>query len=198
MKKLLPLVFIFFVSCSKEVTQIAIGDPFNSIQNTSTISIPNYSYLSDSLGTTIKVLGDAAANQLKEHYGPDLPVPIAYIDTLSADFQIQWIPVQAKFIAAGVFSKQPDIKTIDGNGINNSADCIWLWNNAMGTGTTNLIAFNDGRSVSGISNGQPVYYNDLKPMEKGKTYYLMMWAWNDDATKIEFSSKLIRILIRAH
>jgi hypothetical protein len=197
MKKLLPLIFIFCASCKKDVLVISAGDPFNSIQNTNTITIPNYSYLSDSLGTTVTVLGDVEANQMKEVFGPDLPVPIPYNDTLSADFQVLWLPVKAKFIAAAVFKKEPDIKTIEGNGINNSADCVWLWNNGMGTGTTNQIGFDDGKSISGIVNGEPAYSNELVPLTKGKTYYLMMWAWNDDATKIEFSSKLIRIVIKA-
>jgi hypothetical protein len=196
MKKIFPFLIILFASCSKDVTQITIGDPFNSISNTATIKLVSVPYSSANLGITLHTPADDNANELEERFGPDLPVPAPHIDTLSDDFEIEWEGVKAKFVAAGVFSKPPDVGTIDRNVINNSNECVWLWNTGFGTGNGNHIAFDDGKSVSGISNGQPVYSNTLVPLTKGKRYYLMLWAWNDDATRIEFSSKLIILYIK--
>ena len=172
-------------------------DPYNSIQNTGNITINSAQYHSDSLNINLFSPGDVDANQLREEFGPDFPVPVAVIDTISADFQIFWDAVPAKFIAAGLFAEPPDIKTIDGNAITNSGKCVWLWNNGFGTGSSGQIAFDDGRSIASISNGEPVYANTLHSLQKGKTYFLMMWAWNSDATRIIYSSKLIRISIKA-
>ncbi len=197
MRKFLPLILFLFASCSKDVTQITIGDPFNSISNTASIKMVSVPYTSANLGIDLRTPGDDNANELREEFGAEVPVPSPVTDSLSDDFEIEWQQVKAKFIAAGVFSKPPDIGIIDGNIINNSNDCVWLWNSGFGTGNSNHIAFDDGRSVIGISNEQPVYSNTLLPLTKGKRYYLMLWAWNDDATRIEFSSKLIIIYIRA-
>ena len=197
MRKFLPLILFLFASCSKDVTQITIGDPFNSISNTASIKMVSVPYTSANLGIDLRTPGDDNANELREEFGAEVPVPSPVTDSLSDDFEIEWQQVKAKFIAAGVFSKPPDIGIIDGNIINNSNDCVWLWNSGFGTGNSNHIAFDDGRSAIGISNGQPVYSNTLLPLTKGKRYYLMLWAWNDDATRIEFSSKLIIIYIRA-
>jgi hypothetical protein len=196
MRKILPLIIILFTSCSKDVTQITIGDPFNAISKTSSIKLISVPYSSANLGITLLTPGDDDANELREELGPDLPVPVSAVDTLSDDFEIEWQPVNAKFVAAGIFSKPPDVGTIDGNVINNSNDCVWLWNSGFGTGNSNHIAFDDGKSVSGISNGQPVYAGTLVPLTRGKKYYLMLWAWNDDATRIEYSSKLAVLYIK--
>lgn len=196
MRKILTLTLLLFASCSKDVTQISIGDPFNAISNTASIKLISVPYTSSNLGIQLFTPGDENANELREELGPDLPVPVSAVDTLSDDFEIEWQQVKAKFVAAGIFSKPPDVGTIDGNVINNSDDCVWLWNSGFGTGNSNHIAFDDGKSVSGISNGQPVYTSTLVPLTKGKKYYLMLWAWNDDATRIEYSSKLIVLYIK--
>jgi hypothetical protein len=188
-------VILLFFSCKVEEEALPATDAFNAIPNTGSIRIPAYSYLPAG-AAPVNVKGDAGANQFKEEYGADPPVLIPVIDTLTADFEVQWTPVPSRFIAAGIFRKIPATSNPDKNSINNTADCVWMWNNAMGTGNNGAIRYTDGRSVDAIVNGNPVYENALQPLQPGVVYYFMLWAWNEDATKIIYSSRVIRILIK--
>lgn len=196
MKKILTAAFLLFLaSCKVEEEAMPETDAFNAIPNTGSILIPPYSYTLPN-GTSLEVTGDDGANLFKEEYGAEPPVLIPVIDSLTADFTIRWTPVPTRFVAAGIFRKVPATSNPDKNSINNTDDCVWLWNNAMGTGSNGNITYDNGKSVDSIVDGNPVFESTLLPLQPGTLYYLMLWAWNEDATKIIYSSKVIRLIIK--
>ena len=196
MKTVFPFILVLFIiSCKVQEEILPETDVYNAIANTGTIVIGSYTYI-DSAGSTISVKGDGSANELREATNPDYPNPPPFIDTLTSDFTLKWTEVPARFIAAGVFTEVPSTSTPDKNSINNTDDCVWLWYFGNGEGSKTSCTYSHGRSVSAIEDGEPVYEPVNTELEAGRLYYVILWAWNEDATKILYSSKVIRIVIK--
>lgn len=197
MKKIITvLLIVILASCKKDpLPESVIGVGDNALIDTKNIEIPSYSYHSEDLNLDVSVSGDEGANQLRTEFSPEFPTPVTVYDTLSADFAIRWNSIPPRFISIGLFDANPTINTADGLQITNTDNCVWLWNSGMDFNATGEVTFKNGRSVKSVSGSQITFEDDLLPLDVAKNYALIIWAWNEDATKIEYSSRLIRIRI---
>lgn len=95
--------------------------------------------------------------------------------------QFTWTPTHKKYVMLGLFSQQI---TIQGNSINNTDKVIWVWYSGLGGGEGDISYLNGVSIINGDFNQQvsPI------PLQKGKSYYYAVWAWDDQAKTITDSS----------
>jgi hypothetical protein len=164
--------------------------------NTSPIFIPAYAYatppgLVAELGSTVQVLGDTSINGLMEASG--CCELLQHIDKYPAEPVFEWENAQSNLVAAAIFKDRIRV-SLDGGRIQNTGDIVWTWNSGMGTGSQSsgktVIAYKDGKDVEG---GQTLA--STTPLEIGKVYFWAVWAWNENGTTINFSSRAIPFLV---
>lgn len=94
-----------------------------------------------------------------------------------------WTATGNKYVMLGLFSR-PVI--LQNNSIQNNTDLIWVWHSGIGKGREGDVAFNDGLKVI---NGNLDGAVTPTPLDRGRTYYLAIWAWDEEGLEITNSSK---------
>lgn len=112
------------------------------------------------------------------------------MDTSCPTPGFEWSAIDNRLIACAVFSSLPQL-TQDGKNISNARDIIWTWNPsfklaARASGKMR-IAFSDGLNVR---DGKIIYGTDPAPLEKGKIYYWIVWAWDNNGIAVTKSSRV--------
>ena len=189
-EEMFPCVSTDLYSLSTKINDNTIFD------NTNPIFIPTYSYatppdLVGTLGSTAQVLGDTSINNLLEANG--CCELLQHIDKYPSEPIFEWENLQSNLVAAAIFNDRIRV-SLDGGRIQNTEDIIWTWNSGMGTGSQSsgktLIEYKDGKDVAG---GQTL--TTATPLEARKVYFWAVWAWNENGTAINFSSRAIPFLV---
>jgi hypothetical protein len=90
-----------------------------------------------------------------------------------------------------VFSERVAIDNAKNQIINDDA-IVWAWNTGMGTGREGTIGYLDGCSVI---DGEIQYGIDPDPLVQGATYLLAIWAWDQRADEVRYSSREIPFVV---
>ncbi|MBC8046090.1 MAG: hypothetical protein H7Y00_04795 [Fimbriimonadaceae bacterium] len=200
MKFFIPILLLSVLSCKKERyecvnSNTVEGQIFNC---TYLIEIPPYSYIDSfitgtSAPATIEIFGDATYFQLLPPYSADVPVPQGNFDNFTQHYQIQYATYNLNEMIAGIFT-EPIITSLDfPRQILNLEKMIWTWNTSL-SADDGVINYNEGVSVSVTTDGV-INYLPLTLLDIGKTYYIAMWGYNDEATVVEYSSRQIEMKI---
>lgn len=97
--------------------------------------------------------------------------------------QFVWEAPKNEITMLGVFNRPIEINS-DGS-ILNITDLVWVWHSGLGNGRIGNVFFNDGRSINGddiTSVTNPI------PLERGRTYFWAVWAWDDFGLDLTHSS----------
>ncbi len=106
------------------------------------------------------------------------PYPWAQITSQTPTFR--WQPTNNRHVVAAVFDSPAVVA--DGN-IDNTDDIVWIWHSGLGLDDEGNVSFK--RGVDGIQSGQPT-----EPLERGRTYYWAIWAWDDLGAHVTHASPL--------
>jgi hypothetical protein len=193
MKKLIYLACLSWAACNSESAEPLSQVDASTIFKTALLPIPHYEYGDN--GDTIEVFGDELVFTFLP---PDCPMvpggcpPELFHEQFTRHFKIEWTDVGTELVMIGIFKKNISAQTV-GPFINNDTDMIWTWHSGMPTGNKGNVFYEDGRSViDGIID----YENDpaILPVSSS-IYHLGIWAWNNEGTRIIYSSHPIRIQI---
>lgn len=115
------------------------------------------------------------------------------LDALPPRPQLAWEFTGHELIAAAIFERDVEL-VANGASIANVEDAVWLWNSGMGganaAGNRVRVDFSDGRDVL---NGQ--VQPTVTPLDSGRLYRWLVWAWNDTGTQVVASSRAIPFLV---
>jgi parallel beta-helix repeat protein len=165
------------------VTNIWDDDPFNFVPSTS---------CSDGNNIVVQGSGNIIYRFIPKQFIPSFQNTVLidqieprfgeFINTTTPDFFWTGTTTEIQFIA--VFTKPPQIRE---SGISNVSDIIWTWNPGLGTGSIGSVEFKDG--------GSPMTEDLFKVeafegLDKGRTYYWIVWQWNEEGLVIDRSSQI--------
>jgi len=94
-----------------------------------------------------------------------------------------WIASGNSLVFSGVFNKPISFQN---NTIVNNADLVWVWHSGLDRGREGDVSFYEGVNVL---NGELDNSTQPVPLEKGRSYYWAVWAWDEDGLKITHSSE---------
>jgi len=97
--------------------------------------------------------------------------------------QFVWEGPNNKITMLGLFNRPIEINS-DGS-IQNITDMVWVWHSGLGNGRIGNVYFEDGRAINGnnITN-----VSNPTPLERGRTYFWVVWAWSDTGLELTHSS----------
>lgn len=101
--------------------------------------------------------------------------------TKTPDFT--WVPIDRDVVVAIVLDRPP---VFDSQGNLKTENIKWLWHSGLETSIQGSVSFADGISITGgdLSEASPAV-----PLVTG-SHYWAVWAWSNDATRIDASSIL--------
>ncbi|MFI5172664.1 MAG: hypothetical protein ACHQFW_09745 [Chitinophagales bacterium] len=200
MKKYWLILLVGAVSCKDEfddcVNPVSTGGQIFSC--TYLIEIPYYIYFDEFLdGDTtpvpVKVLGDSSYYLFTSPLSADVPVPQNDFSTFSQHFEIHWASTSIKELTVGIFTNPILTNDDSPREILNPQDMVWMWNTGMGE-DDGVINYSEGSSVSVEPDGT-INFLPQHLLQVGATYYLGMWGYNDEATKVIYSSRQIELKV---
>jgi hypothetical protein len=187
MKQLLFIgLIISLVGCGEVDTSV----PFTNqtiFECRNYIEIPQYTYKDNITGKTYTFHGTCSDIISTPDEDSTYVIPYDYYDTISTTPPFVWKKTNAKNVMVAIFEDRISID-ISKQQIKNVNSIVWAWNTGMSAGQEGAISFNNGCNVV---NGSIRYDESPIPLTKEKTYILAIWAWDDNASKIAFSSREI-------
>lgn len=165
----LASILLGIVACTPD-NQV-INNPDLVFPNSFSLNVPSYYYL-DSM---YYVSGDSGYAS-------------AIVDTLNNDPLFRWDTFNTKITCCAIFMKQIIVK---GGIITNPEDMVWQWHSGMKKGQNGYVQFSDGKNVI---NDTIDYGNAPFPLKK-HNYFWAVWAWNNSATSILYSSRQMQFYV---
>lgn len=89
-----------------------------------------------------------------------------------------WQMDAANIVALGVFNKRIIIRN---NEITNKEDLVYFWHSGMSAGRPGSIEYNDGRRYI---DGELEQSEIPSALERGKTYFWSVWAWDNEGLSV--------------
>ncbi len=94
-----------------------------------------------------------------------------------------WTSTGAAYVFLGIFVKPAKWQN---NSFTNTEDIIWIWHSGMTSGMDGDVRFYDGRN---ILSGDILQTSSPTPLQRGRTYYWVVWTWDQQGIKIIKSSQ---------
>jgi len=172
------IIIILAYRCEKNNINESEFDVNNNIEKllfnvSKEIIIPEYIY-EDEDGYQYKI------NGTKDPYK---------IDTVNKRPKIKWDTIDSPLTIVTISTDSLIVKS---NRIINIEAIIWLWHNGLKNGKNGNISFYNGCNVI---NGKIQYTEAPIDLEKGKLYFLNIWAFDYFGKKIKYSSKQKKIFV---
>ena len=96
---------------------------------------------------------------------------------------LAWVAPNSPLTVAAIFQNKIDVSA---NGkITNTSDIVWLWHSGLSSGRAGAVEYSEGKSVN---DDDLVNVSDPVPLEKGRTYYWIVWAWDSEGKHVKYSS----------
>lgn len=185
---ILFILIIGALGCAPANAPIDFRIPFTDqaiFKNADYIEVPFYTY--DDNGKTYIVHGTSMdIIDYDGHERTDVMVS-TIIDTISDQPVFAWEKTYAKNVMVAIFNERVVVNN-EKQQIENSSSVIWAWNTGMSTGQEGAISYDDGCDVV---DGDILYNEEPTPLVRGKGYVLAIWAWDDEANKVIYSSREI-------
>jgi hypothetical protein len=118
-------------------------------------------------------------------------IPYDYFDTLSNRPAFVWERTKSRYIMVAVFRERVAFDYKESR-ISNYHDIAWAWNTAMSSGQEGSIGYSDGCNVV---DGEIEYGKNPDPLEGGRSYILAIWAWDNSANLVTYSSREIPFIV---
>ena len=170
------LLMLYYAGCERD--EDTIFNEYLIFQNSYEIEVPPYWYYTGS-GDSVYVRGDLSYDS-------------ETIDTLTSTPTLAWDSVESKLLCAIIFNE--NIKIENYSIANDTSDIVWIWHSGLTEGVNGLVEFDQGIKRMNISDSEPLIKADS--LEKGHIYYWGVWGWNASGTKINFSSRELRFIVR--
>lgn len=147
---------------------------------------------SDGANISVEGFGSVIFGQLANPTTPlfsterriELISPIASQLTSSTTPTIYWLPSGSRLAAAAIFSKIPSVGI---HGIENTKDIVWFWNSGLGGGFSGQMSYSGGLHPIG---GDLSRLESPIPLQSGRTYYWVVWEWNELNGQVSASSPI--------
>lgn len=172
---ILPLM-LFYAGCERDDN--TVFNEYLVFQNSYEIEVPPYWYYTDS-GDSVFVRGDQSYNS-------------GTIDTLTSTPVLAWDSVESKLLCAAIFKES--IKIENYNITNDTSEIVWIWHSGLPEGVNGLVEFDQGIGKMNLSESEQLIKPDS--LEQGHIYFWCVWGWNASGTKINFSSRELRFIVR--
>jgi hypothetical protein len=188
---ILTLFLIIILGCAKKEPDLSIPFIDQAIfKNARYIEVPLYSYTLNGKtytfhGTSNDTISASDDNSIVH------VIPYNFYDTLSNQPRFAWAKTGSKNVMVGIFNERISIDN-EKQQIKNISAIVWAWNTGMSTGQEGAISFEDGCNVI---NGIIQYNKSPKPLTNGGRYILAIWAWDEYAERVAFSSREIPFII---
>ncbi len=196
MRKLLFILLglIIYASCATEPIDHSI--PFTDqaiFQDAIYIKVPLFTYTdryTNRSYTFHGTSGDQIHND-EDFYNHTTVIPYDFFDIVSNRPSFIWEKTQSKYVMVAVFNERVAINN-EKNQIANKHSIVWAWNTGMSTGQEGAIGYHDGCNVI---DDEIQYGITPEPLEYGHTYMLAIWAWNQKANEVKYSSREIPFVV---
>lgn len=170
------LALLYYSGCERD--EDTVFNEYLIFKNSYELEVPPYWYSTTS-GDSVYVRGDLS--YLSET-----------IDTLTSAPTLAWDSVESDILCAVIFRNSIEVENY--SIINDTSDIAWVWHSGLPGGQNGLVEFNQGIKSMNISESDPLPKADS--LESGHTYYWGVWGWNASGTKINFSSRELRFIVR--
>jgi hypothetical protein len=159
----------------------------------SPIHIPAYAY-DDTIHVNVR--GDTVIHELIDVTKRSPCELQQIIDLTTNEPSLSWTNTKDKLVAAAIFKSRIRLdarSTI----IQNDEAAVWGWHTGLKTGGVEtgdkyVVDFHDGRMVR---NGIIQESEMASPLKHDSVYYWLVWAWDENGTKIIRSSREIPIIV---
>jgi hypothetical protein len=118
-------------------------------------------------------------------------IPYEHYDTVSSRPPFIWRKTKSNYVMVAIFNERIAMDQ-QKNQIANPEAMVWAWNTGMLTGQEGAIGYEDGCSVI---QGVIQYGTRPDPLVNGQSYVLAIWAWDNDASVVRYSSREIPFTI---
>lgn len=102
---------------------------------------------------------------------------------------LRWEPTGASLVAAAIFDDRIIANDV---GIFNVNNIVWMWHSGLNTSLEGSISYSEGRSVI---NGNLLPANETQPLVSGKTYFWVVWAWDESGTEVKRSTQELGFIV---
>jgi hypothetical protein len=170
--QIITVVVFAAYSCTDEEVRLNNFDLV--FPNSYWLKINAYSYY-DTYGNKFEVKGDT-------FYYTHTP------DSLNNMPTLKWDSLGIGIFTAVISTKSLKVVNDEIVNINN---IIWQWHSGMEYGREGLVKYSEGKSVI---NDTIDYNNEAQPLDAGN-YYWAVWGWNNEGTKIFFSSRQMEFYV---
>jgi hypothetical protein len=154
------------------------------------IEIPKFTYKDNLTGKTYTFHGTSGDIISSPDDDSTYVIPYDYYDTISTTPSFVWKKTNAKHVMVAIFKERVSIDAVKQQ-IKNTNSIVWAWNTGMSAGQEGAISYNNGCNVI---DGVIQYNKPPAHLENGSGYILTIWAWNENASKIAYSSREIPFL----
>jgi hypothetical protein len=196
MKTIFYILFLtILLGCSKSEPDFSIPFTDQSVfKNAKYIQVPLYAYKDNSNGKTYTFQG--TSNDLISVSNPQDRsfihiIPYNYYDTISNHPVFAWEKTGSKNVMVAIFNERISIDN-EKQQIKNINAIVWAWNTGMSTGQEGAISYNNGCDVI---DGVIQYNMSPTPLENSSDYILAIWAWDEYAEQIAYSSREIPFVV---